>query len=197
MNARAALALPLAALVAGCGVNSIPTAEENVNAKWANVQVDYQRRANLIPNLVATVKASVQGEDKVLTDVINARAKATSVQVNAADLTDPAKVQAFQQAQGALTQSFGRLMAVAEQYPEVKSQQNFPALMSEIEGSENRIAIAIQDYNSAVQQYNTLIRTFPAAIGAKVIYGAKPKTPYQATTPGAENAPAVNFGNGF
>ena len=126
-----------------CGINSVPTAEENVNAKWANVQVDYQRRANLIPNLVATVKASVQGEDKILTDVVNARAKATAIQISGDDLNDPAKVQAFQNAQGQLNGSLSRLLATVEAYPDLKSQANFQTLMSQIEGSENRIAIGV------------------------------------------------------
>jgi len=185
-----------AALTLGaCGINSIPTADENVKAKWADVQADYQRRADLIPNLVATVKASVQGEDKILTDVVNARAKATSVQLNAGDLSDPNKMAQFQQAQGQLNGSLSRLIANVEAYPQLKSQNNFQTLMSQLEGTENRITIAIRDYNQAVQDYNTRIRTFPDAIGAKVFYGAKPKVPYQATTPGAENAPTVDFGN--
>jgi len=196
MKFRAVVALTAAALLSACGLNSVPTAEENVKARWADVQADYQRRADLIPNLVATVKGAVQGEDKVLTDVINARAKATSITVNAGDLSDAAKVQQFAQAQGALNQSLGRLIAVSEAYPDVKSQENFKTLMSQLEGTENRITIAIRDYNSAVQSYNTRIRTFPDAIGAKIFYGAKPLTPYQATTPGADKAPTVDFGNG-
>jgi LemA protein len=197
MKSRAVFALAAAATLAGCGINSVPTSEENVNARWADVQADYQRRADLIPNLVATVKASVQGEDKVLTDVINARSKATSVTVNAGDLSDPAKMAQYQAAQGQLNGSLSRLLATVEAYPDVKSQTNFQTLMSQLEGTENRVTIAIRDYNSAVQSYNTTIRTFPDAIGAKIFYGAKPKVPYQATTPGAENAPTVNFGNGF
>jgi LemA protein len=195
MKFRTPVMIASALALGACGINSVPTAEENVNAKWAIVQVDFQRRANLIPNLVATVKASVQGEDKILTDVVNARAKATAIQISGDDLNDPAKVQAFQNAQGQLNGSLSRLLATVEAYPEVKSQANFQTLMSQIEGSENRIAIDIRDYNAAVQAYNTRIRTFPDAIGAKVFYGAKPKVPYQATTPGAENAPPVDFGN--
>ncbi|WP_294272315.1 LemA family protein [uncultured Sphingomonas sp.] len=194
---RPVLALtPVVMVVAlsGCGMNSVPTAEENVNAKWADVQAAYQRRANLIPNLEATVKGAAASEKSILTDVVNARAKATSVQVNSADLSDPAKMQQFAQAQGQLSGSLSRLLANVEAYPNLKSQDNFQTLMSQLEGTENRINIAIGDYNKAVQAYNTRIRTFPDAIGAKVFYGAKPKTPYQATTPGAENAPKVNFG---
>ena len=189
-----ALIAPVAALaLGGCGLNSIPTAEENAKAKWADVQNEYQRRADLIPNLVNTVKGYATQEKSVLTDVTNARARATSVQVSADDLSDPAKVEAFQNAQGALSQSLGRLLAVQEAYPELKSNQNFLALQDQLEGTENRITIARRDYNGAVQAYNTRIRTFPDAIGAKVFYGAKPMTTFKATTPGAEAAPAVNF----
>jgi LemA protein len=183
-----------AALTLGaCGINSVPTADENVKAKWADVQADYQRRANLIPNLVATVKGSVQGEDKILTDVINARSKATAIQISGDDLNDPAKVQAFQNAQGQLNGSLSRLLATVEAYPQVKSQANFQTLMSQLEGTENRITIARRDYNAAVQDYNTRIRTFPELIGAKLIYGAKPMVPFKATAANAQTAPTVSF----
>jgi len=195
MKFRAPVMIAAALALGACGINSVPTADENVKAKWADVQADYQRRADLIPNLVATVKGSVQGEDKILTDVVNARARATSINVTADDLSDPAKMQQFQQAQGQLNGSLSRLLANVEAYPQLKSQDNFQTLMSQLEGTENRVTIAIRDYNQAVQDYNTRIRTFPDAIGAKVFYGAKPKVPYQATTPGAENAPTVDFGN--
>ena len=185
----------MAVALSGCGMNSVPTAEENAKAKWADVQAAYQRRANLIPNLEATVKGAAASEKSILTEVVNARAKATSVQVTGADLSDPAKMQQFAQAQGQLSGSLGRLLANVEAYPNLKSQDNFQTFMSQLEGTENRINIAIRDYNGAVQEYNTRIRTFPDAIGAKVFYGAKPITPYQATTPGAENAPKVNFGS--
>lgn len=185
---------PLAALaLSACGINSVPTAEENAKAKWANVQADYQRRADLIPNLVETVKGFAKQEQGTLTAVVEARAKATSVQVNAGDLTDPAKVAAFQQAQGALSQSLGRLLATVEAYPDLKSNQNFLALQSQLEGTENRINISIKDYNTAVQGYNTTIRTFPDAIGAKIFYGAKPMTTFEATAPNADRAPTVKF----
>lgn len=188
------LLAPFAALaLVGCGINSVPTAEENAKSKWANVQADYQRRADLIPNLVETVKGFAAQERNVLTEVTEARAKATSVQVSADDLTDPAKVEQFQQAQGALSQSLGRLLATVEAYPELKSNQNFLALQSQLEGTENRINVSIKDYNQAVQAYNTTIRTFPDAIGAKIFYGAKPMEPYQATAPNADRAPTVKF----
>jgi LemA protein len=192
---RALIAIaPLALMsLSGCGVNSVPTAEEEAKAKWANVQADYQRRADLIPNLVETVKGFAKQEQGTLTAVVEARAKASSVQVNAADLSDPAKVAAFQEAQGNLSQSLGRLLATVEAYPDLKSNQNFLALQSQLEGTENRINISIKDYNSAVQSYNTTIRTFPDAIGAKIFYGSKPMTTFQATAPNADRAPAVKF----
>ena len=190
---RLGLLAPLAALsLAGCGINSVPTAEEQVNAKWGDLQADYQRRADLIPNLVATVKGYAQQEKTVLTQVTEARAKATSVQLNAGDLTDPAKVQAFQNAQNQLSGSLGRLLVTVEAYPDLKSNQNFLALQDQLEGTENRIEIARRDYNEAVREYNVLIRTFPTAIGAKVFYGAKPKVPFEAAA-AAQNAPTVNF----
>lgn len=192
--APAFFAAMAALTLASCGINSVPTAEEEAKAKWADVQAQYQRRSNLIGNLVATVKGAAKQEQDTLVRVTEARAKATSVQVSAEDLSDPAKVAQFQAAQGALSQSLGRLLATTEAYPELKSNQNFLELQSQLEGTENRIAVSIRDYNGAVQAYNTRIRTFPDAIGAKLIHGAKPMTPYQATTPGAENAPKVDFG---
>ena len=191
MSPRFALLAPVAALsLSACGVNSIPTAEEAAKAKWADVQNQYQRRADLVPNLVATVKAAGAQEKDILVEVTQARAAANSVQVSADELSDPAKVQRFGQAQAALGLSLQRLQ---EAYPELKSQGNYSTLMSQLEGTENRIAIARRDYNGAVQSYNTRIRTFPDAIGAKLIYGAKPMQPFQATTPGAETAPKVTF----
>jgi LemA protein len=195
MFRRFGLLAPLAALsLAGCGINSVPTAEEQVNAKWGDLQADYQRRADLIPNLVATVKGYAQQEKSVLTEVTQARASATSVKLNAGDLSDPAKVQAFQNAQNQLTGSLGRLLVSVEAYPDLKSNQNFLALQDQLEGTENRIEVARRDYNESVRQYNTLIRTFPTAVGAKVFYGAKPKVPFEAAA-AAQTAPSVNFGN--
>ena len=191
---RIALIAPLAAVsLAGCGINSIPTAEEAAKAKWANVQADYQRRADLIPNLVATVKGYAKQESSVLVQVTQARAAATSTQLSPQDLTDPAKVKAFQDAQGAVSAALLNIRNITEAYPDLKSNANFLALQSQLEGTENRINISIKDYNEAVQAYNTRIRTFPDAIGAKVFYGAKPMTTYTATAKGAENAPAVDF----
>jgi LemA protein len=185
-----------ALLLSACGLNSVPTAEENAKAKWADVQAAYQRRADLIPNLVATVKAAAGSENKTLTEVVQARAKATSVQLAPGDLTDPAKVEAFQAAQQQLGGSLGRLLVSVEAYPELQSQDSFKMLIREVAGTENRINIRIESYNGAVQAYNTRIRTFPDAIGAKVFYGAKPLVPFQAK-PGADTAPDIGkeFGN--
>jgi LemA protein len=190
---RLGLLAPLAAIVlAGCGLNSVPTSEEKVNAAWGDLQADYQRRADLIPNLVNTVKGYAQQEKSVLVQVTEARAKATSIQLNANDLSDPAKVQAFQNAQAQLSGSLGRLLASFEAYPDLKSNENFLTLQNQLEGTENRIEIARRDYNEAVRQYNTTIRTFPDAVGAKIFYGAKPKVPFNATA-AAQDAPSVNF----
>ena len=190
---RFGLLAPLAALsLAGCGLNSVPTAEEQVNAAWGNLQADYQRRADLIPNLVNTVKGYAQQERTVLTEVTNARARATSIQLSGEDLSDPAKVKAFADAQTQLGGSLGRLLATFEAYPDLKSNQNFLALQDQLEGSENRINASRRDYNEAVRSYNTRIRTFPDAIGAKIFYGAKPKVPFEAAA-GSQNAPKVDF----
>ena len=180
-----------AVALGGCGINSVPTAEENAKARWADVQNEYQRRADLIPNLVSTVKAAGAQEKDILVEVTQARAAATQIKVSAADLTDPAKVNQYAAAQGRVGVSLQRLQ---EAYPELKSQGNYTTLLSQLEGTENRITIARRDYNDAVQAYNTRIRTFPDAVGARVFYGAKPLTPFQATTPGAETAPKVDFG---
>ena len=191
---RLALSAPFAALLlAGCGVNAIPTAEENAKAKWADVENQYQRRADLIPNLVATVKGYATHEQDTLTAVVDARAKATQVTVNAGDLTDPDKMKQFQDAQNSLSGALGKLLSVQEAYPQLQADQNFLALQSQLEGTENRIAVARSDYNGAVQDYNTRIRTFPDSITAKVVYGAKPITPFTATSPNAETAPTVKF----
>lgn len=190
---RLGLFAPLAALsLSACGINSVPTAEEQVNEAFGNLQADYQRRADLIPNLVETVKGYAAQERNVLTEVTEARARATSIQINAEDLSDPAKVQEYANAQSQLGGSLGRLLATFEAYPDLKSNANFLALQDQIEGSENRINTARQDYNGAVRAYNTTIRTFPDAIGARIFYGAKPKVPFQAAA-GAEDAPKVDF----
>jgi LemA protein len=194
MKFRVAFALVPAVLLSACGLNSVPTAQENAKAKWADVQAAYQRRADLIPNLVATAKAASGGsENTILTKVTQARASAGAAQLAPGDLSDPAKVAAFQAAQSQLGSA---LKITVEAYPQLQSQKTFQTLQDQIEGSENRINIAIQDYNAAVQAYNTRIRTFPDSIGASVFYGAKPMVPFQAKA-GADTAPTVEFGNNF
>ncbi|MCC6925307.1 LemA family protein [Novosphingobium sp.] len=191
---RAMIVAVGAASLAGCGVNAIPTAEEQAKAKWADVQAAFQERANLIPNLAAVAKGAAEQEKGILVGVTEARAKATSIQIKAEDLTDPAKMKAFQDAQNQLSGAlggFGRLLANAEAYPDLKSITNYQMLQSQLEGQENRIRVAVRDYNEAVRAYNTEIRTFPSIIGAKVIYGSKPMVPYEAKTPGAEVAPSL------
>ncbi len=190
------LIVPVAAVsLAGCGINSVPTAEEAAKAKWADVQAAFQERANLIPNLASTVKGAAAQENKTLTEVIEARAKATSptVNVNPSDLNDPAKMAAFQSAQSQLSGSLSRLLVSVEQYPQLKSQEGYLKLQDQLEGSENRIRISLRDYNEAVRQYNTTIKTFPDIIGAKVIHGAKEMVPYKAATEGADVAPTLDM----
>ena len=191
---RAAVVALVAATVGGCGVNSVPKAEEVAKAKWADVQAAFQERANLIPNLAAVAKGAADQEKGILVGVTEARAKATSIQLSTDDLKDPAKMKAFQEAQNQLSGSlmgFGRLLANTEAYPDLKSITNYQMLQSQLEGTENRIRVSLRDYNEAVRVYNTTIRTFPDAIGAKVIYGAKPMVPYEAVTPGANVAPSL------
>ncbi len=192
---RVAVVAVIAAGLGGCGVNSVPTAEELAKNKWADVQAAFQERANLIPNLAAVAKGAAEQEKGILVGVTEARAKATSITLSGDDLKDPAKMKAFQDAQNQLSGTlggFGRLLANTEAYPEVKSITNYQMLQSQLEGQENRIRIALRDYNEAVRAYNTTIRTFPDAIGAKVIYGAKPMVPYEAVTPGANVAPSLD-----
>jgi LemA protein len=192
--ARVALLLIGPLMLAGCGINSIPTKEERAKAAWADVQNNYQRRADLIPNLVETVKGYAAQERSVLVEVTQARASATQVKVDASTLTDPAKFQEYAQAQDRLSGVLGRLMMIQEAYPDLKSNQNFLALQSQLEGTENRIAIARRDYNEAVRDYNTTLRTFPTVLWAKTMYsGSKPMQLFQATA-SAQSAPTVNFG---
>lgn len=186
---RIVLAVALASMLAACGINSVPTAEEEAKARWADVQNAYDRRAQAIPNLAAVAKGAAEQERGILTDVIEARAKATSIQVSADDLGDAAKMAEYAQAQGALSQGLGRLLANFEAYPDLKSITNYQMLQSQVEGSENRINVAVRDYNEAVREYNTTIRTFPDIIGAKLVHGAEPMEPFEAVTPNAEQAP--------
>ena len=178
--------------LAGCGYNNVPTLEEKAKAAWGEVQNQYQRRADLIPNLVETVKGYAQQEREVLTQVIEARAKATQVKVDASTITDPAKFKEYQDAQNQLSGALGRLMVTVERYPELKSNQNFLALQSQLEGTENRVTVARRDYIQAVQAFNTEIRTFPGVIWARLFWGAKPMESFSATA-GAERPPAVKF----
>ena len=185
--------LGIAFTVSGCGYNTIPTLEEQAKARWSDVQNQYQRRADLIPNLVATVQGYAAQEKSVLTAVVEARAKATQVKVDASDLTDPAKIKAFQDAQNQLTGALGRLLAVSENYPDLKSNANFLALQSQLEGTENRIAVARRDYIDAVRIYNTALRTFPTLIWAKTVFaGNKPMAEFAASE-GSEKPPQVKF----
>ncbi|SMQ59878.1 LemA protein [Altererythrobacter xiamenensis] len=190
---RLAFAAVASLALAACGINSVPRAEENAKAKWADVEAQFQRRANLIPNLVEVAQGAAENERSILTEVTEARARATSINVDAADLDDPAKMQEFAAAQGQLGQGIGRLLASFEAYPQIQSNQNYLALQSQLEGTENRIAVAIRDYNEAVRQYNTTIRTFPDTIGANIIHGAEPLVPYEAATEGAEVAPEIDM----
>lgn len=179
--------------LAACGINSVPTAEEAAKAKWGDVQAAFQERANLVPNLAEVAQGAAEQERGILTDVIEARAKATSIQLSADDLSDPKKMAEFQAAQSRLGAGLGRLLANFEAYPQLQSIANYQMLQSQLEGQENRIRIAIRDYNEAVRIYNTTIRTFPDTIAANIVYGAEPMVPYEAVTPGAEAAPQLDL----
>jgi len=176
-----AIRRPLAALVviasamllSACGINTIPTYEEQAKAAWSEVLNQYQRRADLIPNLVETVKGYAKQEETVLTEVTNARAKATQMQVPPDILTDPAAFQKFQEAQGQVGAALSRLLSITEAYPDLKSNQNFLALQSQLEGTENRIAVARRDYIEAVRLYNTELSTFPGRLWASFLYSGK------------------------
>ncbi|WP_256830921.1 LemA family protein [Pseudomonas sp. Pse1] len=186
--------LVLGSVLAGCGINTIPTLDEQAKAAWSQVQNQYQRRADLIPNLVETVKGYAQHEQDTLTAVIEARAKATSIQVDANTLDNPEKLKQFQQAQDQLSGALSRLMAVSERYPDLKANQNFLALQSQLEGTENRIAVARRDFILAVQKYNTEIRTFPGRLWHTVMYSNLPlRETFEATSPDADKAPQVKF----
>ncbi|WP_273819226.1 MULTISPECIES: LemA family protein [Pseudomonas] len=189
----AALAL-LASMLAGCGINNIPTYDEQVKANWAQVQNQYQRRADLIPNLVETVKGYAKQEQDTLTAVIEARSRATSVQVDASTLDNPEKLKQYQDAQGQLTGALSRLMVVSERYPDLKSNQNFLALQSQLEGTENRISVARRDFILSVEKYNTEIRTFPGRLWHSLMYSDLPLRPnFEATAQDADKAPQVKF----
>ena len=190
--ARAALILAIPALLAGCGINNIPTKEERAKAQWAEVQNQYQRRSDLIPNLVETVKGYAAQEKSVLVEVTQARASATQVKVDASTLTDPAKFQQYAQAQDKLSGVLGRLMMIQEKYPDLKSNENFLALQSQLEGTENRIAISRRDYNESVRDYDLEFKTFPNSFWATFHPSSKPMEMFQATA-SAQTAPSVSF----
>ena len=193
--ARAFLLAFAAAALSACGINSVPTKEEAANAAWADVQSAYQRRADLVPNLVSTVRAAAAQEEETLTNVIQARAAATSTQVNVDDLSNPEALQNYAQAQNNLGSALSRLMVVVERYPELQSQGRFADLMVSLESTENRINVARDRYNEAVRDYNTTIRTFPDTIGANIIHGAEPMEPFNAAE-GSDTAPTVDFDAG-
>jgi LemA protein len=183
----------LSLALAGCGVNNIPTKDQAVKAAFADVQAAYQRRSDLIPNLVSTVAGYAAQEKTVLTQVTEARAQATHVSVDASTITDPAAMEKFSQAQNQLSGVLGHLLSITENYPDLKSNQNFLALQSQLEGTENRIEIARRDYNGAVQDYNTELRTFPGVIWATTLYkNQKPAQEFAAST-AAQAAPVVSF----
>jgi LemA protein len=186
--------LPLAAavLAAGCGIQSIPQSENAVGAAWAEVENQYQRRADLVPNLVETVKGYAAHERETLEAVVNARAAATQVKLSVDQLT-PENLKKFEAAQGELRSALGRLLAVAENYPQLKANENFRDLQAQLEGTENRIAIARRRYIEQVQQFNNLVTVPPTSWTNGIIYKKQPKAQFTATTPDAQKAPAVKF----
>ncbi|MFQ3323489.1 MAG: LemA protein [Pseudomonadales bacterium] len=186
--------LMVGTMLSGCGINTIPTLDEQVKSSWAQVENQYQRRADLVPNLVATVKGFAAQEKDTLTAVVEARAKVGTMQIDANMLNNPQAMQNFEKAQGALSGALSRLMVVAERYPDLKSNQNFLTLQSQLEGTENRIAIARKDYIASVQAFNTEIRTFPGRLWLSIMYSdLEAYEAYQATTEGAQAAPQVQF----
>ena len=187
------VAILLGLTVSACGYNSIPTAEEQAKAKWADVQNNYQRRADLIPNLVATVQGYAKQEREVLTAVVEARAKATQIKIDVSELSDPAKLKQFQDAQNQLSGALGRLLAVSENYPDLKSNQNFLALQSQLEGTENRITVARRDYIEAVRVYNTELKTFPGILWASTFFRSNKPMAEFAANETAQTPPPVKF----
>ena len=191
---RAFVAIVLLSLsVSACGYNNIPTYEEQAKAKWADVQNNYQRRADLIPNLVATVQGYAKQEKDVLTAVVEARAKASQVKIDASQLTDPDKLKQFQDAQNQLSGALGRLLAISENYPDLKSNQNFLALQSQLEGTENRITVARRDYIEGVRAYNTELKTFPGLLWAATFFRSNKPMAEFAAGDTAQTPPQVKF----
>ncbi|MFZ5697443.1 MAG: LemA family protein [Pseudomonadota bacterium] len=183
----------LAALLAGCGINNIPTYDEAAKAAWADVQNQYQRRADLVPNLVETVKGYAAHENETLQAVVEARSKVGSMHMSGNMLNDPAKMKVFQENQAQLTGALSRLLLVVEKYPDLKANQNFLTLQSQLEGTENRISVARRDYIGAIQRYNTELRTFPGLIWYKLMYtDMQPRATFEAA-PETATAPAVKF----
>ena len=187
------LAVLLALFLSGCGVNNIPTYQEQAKAKWSDVQNQYQRRADLIPNLVETVRGYARHERETLEAVVNARARATAVQATPELVNDPEAFKRFQEAQAQLTSALGRLLAVVEQYPDLKANQNFLALQAQLEGTENRIAVARRDYIEAVRAYNTELRTFPGVIWASTLYRSQKPMETFTVAEDVRQAPQVKF----
>ena len=188
-----AAAVLLGLTVSACGYNNIPTLEESAKARWAEVQNQYQRRSDLIPNLVATVQGFAKQEKDVLTAVVEARAKATSIKIDASTLTDPEKLKQFQDAQSQLSGALGRLLAVTENYPDLKSNANFLALQSQLEGTENRITVARKDYIQSVQLYNTELKTFPGLLWAMIFFRSNKPMAEFAAGEAAQAPPQVKF----
>jgi LemA protein len=183
----------MALTLAGCGINNIPTYDQAMKGKWGQVENEYQRRADLVPNLVETVKGYAAQEKDVLTAVVEARANATSIQLSPDIVNNPEEFAKYQAAQGQLSQALGKLLSITEAYPDLKSNQNFLALQSQLEGSENRIAVARKDYIDAVQTYNTELITFPGRLWAATLYASyKPAATFAAEA-GANQAPKVDF----
>lgn len=193
--ARFTLLAAASLALSACGINSVPAAEESAKAKWADVEAAFQERANLIPNLQEVALASAEQERATLDAVVSARASATrpEIQIDGDDLNNPEAMAQYQAAQNQLGGALSRLLVSMEAYPELRSQENFGRLMTQLEGQENRIRVAIRDYNEAVRQYNTTIRTFPDTIGANIIHGAEPMVPYESVTEGAEVAPTLDM----
>lgn len=188
------LAVVLMSQLTACGINNIPSLDEQVKASWAQVQNQYQRRADLIPNLVETVKGYANQEQETLVAVTEARSKVSSMQVDANLINNPEQLKQFEQAQAQLSGALSRLMVVVEKYPELKSNQNFLALQSQLEGTENRISVSRRDYIETVQRYNTEIRTFPGKLWHMALYSDMPvRETYQSTAPNADSAPQVKF----
>jgi LemA protein len=188
-----ALFVAIGLLLGGCGVNNIPTYEEQAKAKLSEVQNQYQRRSDLIPNLVETVRGYAKQERETLEAVVAARAKASSVQLSPEIATDPEKFKQFQESQAQLSGALGRLLVISERYPDLKSNQNFLALQSQLEGTENRIAVARRDYIEAVRSYNTELRTFPGVIWAKTIYSSQKPMETFTVAEDVRRAPTVKF----